>query len=149
MAVISTTTMRRFIRSTPRRRFKPHHWLALVAAISASAVTSLAMAFGAFATNQGYNCETDDFGPTCVEANAYPQNYITNDYGIDYTREGVCALTIKKTEKIWAEKCSSGYETLVCNGNEYEIYGEGATVASAGNKDTLAGKENNFQYCGD
>jgi hypothetical protein len=75
-------------------------------------------------------------------------NYITNDYGISYTHSGICVDTVQSTGKIWKRTCTSGNESLTCNGNEYEIFGYGETVATEGpTKQNLAGTQNNYHYC--
>jgi hypothetical protein len=123
--------------------------LALCAAGLASAISSLGLAFGASATDQNYNCATHG-SSTCNFAYG-PNNWVTNNYGIDYTRNGVCSYTIKIESggavKMWASKCTSGYEVLTCNGGEYEIYGYGETQDTNGTYDNLAGTQNNYNYC--
>jgi hypothetical protein len=120
---------------------------AITAALLASMTCSLAFALPASATDENYNCFTNHPEFTCpVATGAY--NYITNDYGISYTHSGICVDTVQSTGKIWKRTCTSGNESLTCNGNEYEIFGYGETVATEGpTKQNLAGTQNNYHYC--
>lgn len=129
--------------------FVRRHFLGLLVAMFASAITSLGLASAASATNEGYNCYTHSGSGTCTSAWGYT-NYVTNDYAIDYTHNGVCALTFSTTYGQWARACSTSYQVLVCDGGEYELYGYGATEEYNHplSLDNLAGTQNNFKYCG-
>ena len=128
-------------------RIRPLHPIALAAAVAAAGLSSLAFAVAASATDENYNCFTHGSFKCYI---AYGENnYITNDYGISYTHNGVCADTVKRNPfGIWARRCTSGNEVLTCNGGEYEIYGYGETVDTEGPKEqNLAGTQNNYHYC--
>lgn len=134
-------------RDEAKHRFVRRHFLGLVVAMFASAITSLGLASAASATNENYNCSTHG-GSTCTSAYGNT-NYVTNDYAIDYTHDGVCALTFSTTYGEWAKACSTSYQVTVCDGGEYELYGYGATEEynRSLSLDNLAGNQNNFKYC--
>lgn len=121
--------------------------IAVTVAACASISTSLAIGASASATDSNYNCYSDGGTYPCYSA-ASEENYLTNDYAIDYTSDGVCGNTYQLSPfKLWKETCTSGYAVYDCNGNEYQIYGFGTTV-SEGGEGNLAGTIDNYSYCG-
>ncbi len=131
-------------------RVEWHQLRAVAAALVASLAAAAAIAATASATNENYNCETVVHKTTCLEAQGR-LNYITNDYGIDYTKSSICVGTAKWESggyyTWWALECTSARELLVCDGGEYQIYGSGITYDRGDNYDNLAGTQNNYQSC--
>jgi len=115
-----------------------------VIALSGAAAAALT-ATAANATNQNYNCSSDGFGSTC-EAAVGSDNWVTNNYAIDYTNNNVCSA-IQQYGGGYVKYCSgnSAYSELVC---DYpQVYGFGGSNNYYLYTDNLAGNENNYQNC--
>ncbi|MGP0100569.1 MAG: hypothetical protein ACLPUT_02975 [Solirubrobacteraceae bacterium] len=116
--------------------------LLLVTGLVATATTAFAPVLPAAATNEGYSCAE------CAYVNGH-ENYVRNNEAINYTRTGVGDYvwrhngngTYTKVLEDW----TTGYLTIACGS---EVYGHGEVLEASGEHAHLAGRQDNFQYCG-
>jgi hypothetical protein len=113
----------------------------------AAVVAAVATATPADATNRDYNCTTTWGSSPCHVAYVTLNDYITNNYAIDYTHNNVCNYMYYSSGGLWSEYCSGpgAYSELVCGS---QIYGYGGSENYNNSLlDNLAGNENNYQTC--
>ena len=81
--------------------------LLVVVGLVAACATACVAVVPAFATNEGYHCKVEP----CAETNG-PENYVTNNEGINYSGTGSCSAVWRfnggKNYTLMADGCAGG-----------------------------------------
>jgi hypothetical protein len=126
-----------------RRLGRNIRWLLIITGVVASSATALSVAQPAAATNENYSCSS------CAIING-KENWVTNNQAVDYSRPEVCSGVWRNnggSYTLIADECTrSAYEVFACS-TIGEFKGHGEVEAITGNNH-MAGKQDNFKYCG-
>ena len=112
----------------------------LSALLASLVVMAVGVTAGALATNENYSC--NPCGGGVARGNT---NWVKNNEGIDYTRNGPCIYVTEYPGRRIIGDCVGGgtYKGTVCAGSEVRGYGE---ITSA-YTDHMAGNQNNYKGC--